>query len=241
VATELYVDMPRRIGNLGYDPEGLLVQFRGQPGAAFYDVPYATIRHGNDEASFVAAQRFAALAGEAGSFGVIALGGNQSFRLAASQGIIAVNLGASTQGRPDTRPECIILPDGTAEHRIISGGDPFLGSYAHRFALVFPASEDASAQTTGRSMTPQAEVALAARRLRTCVPLIRVQPGGGDWPAERTLLAISPDTVHVTAFRATKHGTEIVVNDLSGEPSMASVAGATPGSASLPPYGIATL
>ena len=31
----------------------------------------------------------------------------------------------------------VIYPDGTAERLITSGGDPFLGSYSHRFALVF--------------------------------------------------------------------------------------------------------
>jgi hypothetical protein len=87
-------------------------------------------------------------------------------------------------------------------------------------------------------MTPQAEVALAVRRLRTCVPLVRVEPGGGDWPAERSLLAISPDTAHVTAFQTTG---DIVVNNVSGEASTVSVAGAEPGSVLLPPYGIATL
>ena len=51
-------------------------------------------------------------------------------------------------------------PDGTAEHRITSGGDPFLGTYVNRFALV----------TGDRTVLP-----LAARRLRTAVPLISGQ------------------------------------------------------------------
>lgn len=198
IAAEVHVDMPRRIGNLKYHPEGLLLQFKGQPGRVLYDIPYATIRHGNDEPSFVAAQRFVAM--ESGSpFGLIALGGNQSFKVIGTEGVLAANLGASTQGRPDTRPECNIRPDGTGEHKITSGGDPFLGTYVHRFALVFAGAE---------------ETALAARRLRTAVPLFRVEPGKGAWPAEKGLLALEPATAHVTAFRA--EACEVVVNDLSG-------------------------
>jgi len=223
VMAEVHVDMPRRIGNLKYDPEGLLLQFRGRPGEVFYDIPYATIRHPNTEPSFVAAQRLVAMASPECPFGLIALGGNQSFKVVGQDGTIAANLGASTQGRPDTRPECRIRADGTGEHRISSAGDPFLRSYTHRFALVF---------------TDPAETAIIARSLRTAVPLVRVQPGGGDWPTEQTLLPIAPDTAYVTAFRTTGEGRQVVVNDISGQASRASCGGA---SADVVPYGVVTL
>jgi hypothetical protein len=222
VTAEVHVDMPRRIGNLGFDPEGLVLIFQAQPGAVHYDIPYATIRHPNDDASYIAAQRFAALEGRV-SFGLIALGGNQSFKVDAGAGILAANLGTSTEGRPDTRPQCVMYEDGTAEHLITTKGDPFLGSYVHPFALVFG--------------EPPA-VALAARRLRTAVPLVRVEPGGGDWPAVRSLLEVAPETAHVTAFRADPEGLEIVVNDVSGEPTTVTVEGQT---VELVPYGVATV
>ncbi|MGO8676742.1 MAG: hypothetical protein ACLQVX_12825 [Limisphaerales bacterium] len=72
LTAEVHVDMPRRIGNGHYDPNGLLLEFRGQPGRGFYDVPYATIEHTRPEPSFVAAQRFAALAAGPASFTVVA-------------------------------------------------------------------------------------------------------------------------------------------------------------------------
>jgi len=109
----------------------------------------------------------------------------------------------SAEGRPDTQPQCVIRPDGTAEHRITSGGDPFLGSYVHPFALVFG---------------DRSRMAREARRLRTIVPLVRVTPGGGDWPAEQSLLTVTPHTAHVTAFRVAGDGLHVVVNDVSCQP-----------------------
>jgi hypothetical protein len=49
---------------------------------------------------------------------------------------------------------------------------------------------------------------------------------------------VQPEMAHVTAFRVTAEGGEVVVNDLSGQPGKASCAGA---SAELGPYGAATL
>ncbi len=222
VTAEVHVDMPRRIGKLHYDPEGLILCFQGAPGSVFYDVPYATIEHPNHERSFAAVQRFAALQSPA-PFGVVCLGGNQSFLVAGHEGILGANLGASTQGRPDTRPQCLIREDGTGEHRITSGGDPFLGGYTHRFAVV------AGGPT---------EVALAARRLRIPAPVFRVAPGGGTWPAERSLLEIGPETAHVTAFRRTPAGGEVSVNDVSGAPTRVC---SRSDEATLPAYGFANL
>jgi len=223
VVAEAFIDMPRRIGRGRYDPEGVMLQFKGRPGSVFYDVPYATIQHENDCPSFVAAQRFVCLEGEETSFGLIALGGNQSFQVVGKEGIVAANLGASTQGRPDTRPECIILPDGTAEHRITSGGDPMLGSYEHRFALLFG---------------DHTKVAPLAHELRTPVWLVPVRPGTGEWPGQKSLLSIEPDTARATAFRTTPEGCQIVVNELVGKESRASCEGA---SVNLGPYGVNTL
>jgi hypothetical protein len=254
LAAEVYVDMPRRIGRVRYDaeghplpfeaqgadeshqqvtwrfdPDGLRLALRGQAGRAYYDIPYSTIQQPNERASFVAAQRFVALESEALSFGLVSLGGNQSFELAAEEGLIAAAMGASTQGRPDTRPECVIRPDGTAEHHITSCGDPFMGRYGHRFALIFG----------GRD-----ELALAARRLRTAVHLARVQPGGGSWPAQGSLLTIAPETAYVTAFRVSPEGCQLVVNDLSGqagEVAWRAPAGRTAQRTPLAAYGVATL
>ena len=164
VLASVYVDLPRRIGNFGYDPNGLRLEFHGQPGRASYDVPYATIEHGNGDPSFVAVQRFAALDSGKTSFAVVALGGNQSFQIAAKAGILAPNLGVSLQGRADTRPQCIIRPDGYGEHKITSGGDPMLGTYEHRFAIVFDRPAGA---------------AVSAHALRTPVPLVHIEPGNG--------------------------------------------------------------
>lgn len=223
IAAEVYVDAPRRIGKIRFDPAGVLLAFQGQPGAAFYDIPYAIVQHPYDTPSFVAAQRFAAIEGRGASFGLVALGGNQSFQVVGQEGIVAAALGASKQARPGRRPECNIRPDGTAQHVVIPDADALLDRYDHRFALVF-------ADHTG--------VALAARRLRTGVPLLAVSPTGAEWPAERSLLTVSPDTVHVTAFRVTREGPEIVVNDVSGQPSTASCNGA---SANIVAYGVAKL
>jgi hypothetical protein len=98
-----------------------------------------------------------------------------------------------------------------------------MGSYEHRFALTFG---------------DRAQAALLARWLRTAVPLIRVCPDGGDWPAERSLLNVTPATAHVTAFRTGRKGCEIVVNDLSGRPGKVSC---NRRSARLVPYGVATI
>jgi hypothetical protein len=216
VTAEIHVDLPRRIGHLGYDPAGLLLAFRGRPGQVKYDIPYATITHPNQARSFVAAQRFVALESEA-SFGLISLGGNQAFAVGGAEGLLAASLGASTQGRPDTRPECIVRPDGTGEHLITSGGDPFMGAYQHRFALVGGTAAD---------------VALAARRLRAPAPVNRVTPGGGDWPAAGSLLAIAPETVHVTAFRRET----VVLNEIAGAAARVSCEGQ---SLELGPFGVA--
>lgn len=208
ITAELHVDLPRRIGSLGYDPEGLLLEFRGMPGQVCYDVPYATIQHPNPDPSFIAVQRFAAIdSGDKSSFGVIAVGGNQSFKVAGRDGVLSVNLGASTQGRPDTRPECEIHADGTADHKVASKGDPFFGTYRHILALLY---------------ADRTELALAARRLRAAVPVFRIEPGNGDWPAEQSLIRIEPETAFVTAFRAGKSGCELVVNDISGTATQAS-------------------
>ena len=222
VTAEVHVDMPRRIGRLGYDPEGLTLTFQGQPGSVHYDIPYATIARPSPERSFVAVQRFAALDSPA-PFGIVCLGGNQSFLVAGEEGILGASLGTSTQGRPDTRPECILREDGTAEHRITSGGDPFLGTYHHRFALLF---------------ARPAEIALAARRLRTPSPLFRVTPGGGPWPSTQSLLSIEPETAHVTAFRRTSSGCEIGLNDISGQSGSVSCEGQD---VELGPYGFAVV
>jgi hypothetical protein len=223
ILAQVHVDMPRRIGNLEYDPHGLLLEFRGRPGRAFYDVPYATIEHTNPELSFVAAQRFVAMDSEATSFALVAIDGNQSFQLGAKEGLLAANLGASLQGRADKRPECIIRPNGYAEHHITSGGDPLLGSYDHRFAVVFQRPEAA---------------AVTAQNLRTTTPLFHVEPGNGDWPTQQTLLPIEGKNVRITAFRATRDGCCIAVNNLSGAPSSVQYQGK---SITLPGFGIATV
>ena len=216
--------MPRRLGRLGRDGDGLLIAFRGEPGKVSYDIPYGVVRHANPEPSFVAVQRFAALEGGKICFGVVALGGNQSFKVAAREGVLAANLGGSPMGRPDTRPECILRPDGTAEHRIQSGGDPLWGSYESRFALVFGGPAD---------------VALAARRLRTPAPVFPVALAPrGDGPCARGLLSVSPEAVAVTAFRVTGDACEVVVNNLSDRTTRAHV---EESETDLPAYGVATV
>jgi hypothetical protein len=204
VTASVQVDMPRRIGKLKYDPEGLLLEFRGWSGRARYDVPYATIEHTNPEPSFVAAQRFVSIDSDDAAFAVVALGGNQSFRVAPRAGIVAASLGASIQGRADTRPECRILPSGYAQHLISSGGDPFFGAYEHSFALL---------------VCPPAAVAAAADRLRTGVPLFRVRPGDGDWPVQQSLIRVNGSSVRLTAFRVTDGKCTTVLNNLGSEPT----------------------
>ncbi len=223
VTASVQVDMPRRIGKLKYDPVGLLLEFRGWPGRARYDVPYATIEHTNPEPSFVAAQRFASIEDGDAALAVVALAGNQSFRVAPRAGIVAASLGASIQGRADTRPECRILPSGYAEHRISSGGDPFFGAYEHRFALL---------------LCPPAAVAAAADRLRTGVPLFRVQPGHGDWPAQQSLIRLNAPSVRLTAFRVTDGKCVTVLNNLSADPSTVRCGDE---SVTLPAFGIRTV
>jgi hypothetical protein len=204
VTANLYLDLPRRIGEGKYRPEGLLLVFKGKPGRAYYDIPYATIEHTNQERSFVAAQRFAAIEGDVGAFSLVALGGNQSFQIAAREGAIAANLGASIIGRADTRPQCIMLPNGFAKNEISSGGDPFFASYEHRFALLF---------------LPAAETALAAEELRVSVPVFRVNPGGGNWPFQKSLMELNAPTGRVTAFRVNGGAPSVVLNDISGKSS----------------------
>lgn len=224
ITAELTVDRPRRIGDsTGFNPEGLLLQFRGQPGCGIYDIPYATIAHPNDEPSFVAAQRFAGLESASGSFGVVALGGNQSFRLDARNGTIGASLGASVRGRPDLRPECRMQPDGRAKHTFVSKGDPFFGTTTYRYALVFG---------------NRTQVATAAHILRTGAPACSVPPGTGDRPTIGSFFDITPSTVRVTAFRLNRDGAEIVLNNLAAE--SATVRGDEQ-TAELPAYGIATL
>jgi hypothetical protein len=204
VTANLYLDLPRRIGEGQYKPEGLLLEFKGKPGRAYYDIPYATIEHTNPERSFVAAQRFAAIEGDAGSFSLVALGGNQSFQITAREGVLAANLGASIIGRADTRPQCIMLPNGFAKNEISSAGDPFFASYEHRFALLF---------------LPAVETALAAEELRASPPVFRVNPGGGDWPVQKSLIDLNAPTGRVTAFRVNGGTPSIVLNDISGKSS----------------------
>ena len=223
VAAEVHVDMPRRFGKLGYDPAGLLLEFRGKSGRAFYDVPYATIEHTNPKPSFVAVQRFAALDAGADSFAVVALGGNQSFRLAPEDGVLAAGLGSSVQGRADTRPECVILENGYARHTITSNGDPFLGSSEHRFALLF---------------RRPAAAAKAAHLLRTGVPVFPVSPAGGDWPEQQSLLHLDAPAARATAFRTVNGISSVVLNDLGGEPSTIRCGNE---SRSIPAFGICTM
>jgi hypothetical protein len=223
VTAEVHVDMPRRIGVGGYDPNGLLLEFRGQPGRVFYDIPYGTVEQTRREPSFVAAQRFAAMEAGSTSFAVVALGGNQSFKVAAGDGLLAASLGASIQGRPDTRPQCILRPDGYADHKITSGGDPFLGTYEHRFAFLF---------------SRPTEAALRARALRCSIPLVPVEVGGGNGPAQRSFLSVEPATAYVTAFRMDRKGPSIVLNDVSGAPSRGFCADH---SVELEPFGVATV
>ncbi len=223
VAADVYVDMPRRIGRLGYNPEGLLLEFRGRPGRVLYDVPYATIEHKNPEPSYVAAQRFAAIDAGPAAFGIVALGGDQSFRVSAREGIVAASLGASIQGRADTRPQCILLPNGYARHEIASGGDPFFGSYEHRFALLF---------------RPAAEMAIAAGQLRIAAPVFHAAPGGGNWPVQQSLIALHAPAARATAFRSGPDGCSVVINDLSGATSEIACSGDT---ATLPAFGIRTI
>ena len=66
------------------------------------------------------------------TYPLIALGGNQSFRVTAQEGSIACNLGASKQARPAVRPQSRLLPDGTAEHSFVPGPDPISGQHEHR-------------------------------------------------------------------------------------------------------------
>jgi hypothetical protein len=217
------VDMPRRIGKGKYDPAGLLLEFRGWPGRVRYDIPNATIEHANPEPSFIAAQRFASIDGGDAAFAVVALGGNQSFRIAPRDGVIAASLGASIQGRADKRPECKILPSGYADHLITSGGDPFLGGYEHRFGLV---------------LCPPAEVAAAADRLRVGVPLFRVRPGNGEWPAQQSLIALDAPSARVTAFRVNQGECRAVVNNLGETPCEVRCGGEA---LTLPAFGIREL
>ena len=223
VTAGVHVDMPRRIGKLDYHPEGLLLEFRGRPGRVLYDVPYATIEHPYPEPSFVAAQRFVAIDAAEATFGIVALDGDQSFQVSAREGAIAASLGASIQGRADTRPQCIILPDGYARHEITSGGDPFFGSYRHRFALLH---------------RPVPEIAAAAGELRTAVPLFRVMPGARDWPTEQSLFTLNAPSARITAFRPIPNGCSVVVNDLTGIRSDITFGSEK---ANLPAFGIRTV
>lgn len=223
VTASVQVDMPRRIGKGKYDPAGLLLEFRGWPGRVRYDIPYATIEHANPEPSFIAAQRFAAIDADGAAFAVVALDGNQSFRVAPRDGVVAASLGASIQGRADKRPECKILPSGYADHLITSGGDPFLGAYEHRFGLV---------------LCPPAEVAAAADRLRVGVPLFRVRPGNGEWPAQQSLIALDAPSARVTAFRVRQGECRAVVNNLAETPCAVRCGGEA---LTLPAFGIREL
>ncbi len=226
LAAEVTIDLPRTIGRRRFDPQGLVLQLRGRPGTAYYDIPYATLRHPSADPSFVAAQRFAAIDAEDAtrtSFGVISLGGNQSFQVMGREGIVGAGLGASKQARPAVRPRCVLAPDGTAQHLVTPASDPLDGDYEHRFALVFG---------------QPADVVLAAHRLRTGVPLVRVEPGNGAWPAAQSLFAIEPDTARVTAFRAGPPGIEIAFNDLVGQAGPVSCQGRT---AELGAYSLATV
>jgi hypothetical protein len=204
VTANLYLDLPRRLGEGRYQPEGVMLEFHGKPGRVYYDIPYATIEHTNPERSFIAVQRFAAIESDASAFSLVALGGNQSFQVAARDGLLAANLGASITGRADTRPQCIILPDGFAKNEISSGGDPFYGSYEHRFALLF---------------RPAFETALAAEELRASAPVFRVNPGGGDWPIQKSLIDLDAPSGKVTAFRVDGGTPSIALNDVSGKSS----------------------
>ena len=224
IVAEEHVDMPRRLGRLGRDGEGLLIRFRGEPGEVEYDIPYGVVRHANPEPSFVTVQRFVALTSAGAGFGVVPLGGNQSFKVEAREGAVSANLGGSPTGRPDTRPECILRPDGTAEHRIESGGDPLWGSYESRFALAFGGRDS---------------IALTARRLRAPAPVFAIAPEpSGDEPRARSLLSISPAEIAVTAFRATGDTGEVVLNNLADRMTRVRVEETE---VDLPPYGVATV
>ena len=63
-------------------------------------------------------------------------------------------------------------------------------------------------------------------------------PDGGDWPAEKSLITVQPDTAHVTAFRVTPEAVEVVANDISGSGGAVSC---NDKPANLAPYGVATL
>jgi len=220
ITAEVSVDQPRRIGNLGtYNPEGLLLQFKGQPGRGVYDIPYATVTHPTPAPSFIAAQRFVGLESTTTPFGLIALGGDQSFKVDAADGTIAASLGASIKGRPDLRPECRMLPDGTAEHKLVSGGDQFFGTQTHRFALAFG---------------DRTKLATAAHQLRTGTPVVHVAPGTGSRPLTGSLFDITPKTVRATAFRTNQEGIAIVLNNLAPETTGAQCNGHT---TELPAYG----
>ena len=83
-----------------------------------------------------------------------------------------------------------------------------------------------------------AEAALPARALRCAVPLVRVEVGGGSWPAQRALLEVEPATAYVTAFRTDREGHSVVLNDVSGAPSSGRCAGRP---IALPPFGVTTV
>ncbi|MCL6431167.1 MAG: hypothetical protein K6V36_09960 [Anaerolineae bacterium] len=226
LAADLFFDAPRTVGRRRFDPEGVVLQLTGRPGSAYYDIPFATIRHCGMEPAFVAVQRFAALLPDdpdGPAFGLIALSGNQSFKVAGRAGIIGVGLGASKQARPAVRPACVLAGDGTAQHTVVPAPDPLCGESRHRFAVVFGSP---------------VQVALAAYKLRTGVPLVRVEPGRGDWPGEQSLFTIAPDTARVIAFRTAREGVEVALNDLSGQAAVVSCQGR---SVHMAAYGLATV
>ncbi len=226
LTADLFFDMPRTIGRRRFDPEGVVLQLTGRPGTVYYDIPFATIRHAGVEPAFVAVQRFAALLAndpDGPSFGLIALSGNQSYKVAGGAGTISVGLGASKQARPAIRPACVVAADGTAQHTVVAAPDPLYGASQHRFAVVFGCP---------------AQVALAAYKLRTGIPVVHVEPGHGNWPGEQSLFTILPDTVRVIAFRTGQKGVEIAVNDLSGRPTVVSCQGH---SVEMGAYGLVTV
>ncbi len=79
---------------------------------------------------------------------------------------------------------------------------------------------------------------MRARALRRPVTLVRIEPNGGAWPAQRSLLPLEWPTADVTAFRSDRTGHSLVLNDLSGSPSHGRYAGRD---IDLPPFGVRSL
>ena len=193
-----------------FDPRGLTVQVKtGKPGQLFYDIPFGMSSHPVTGTSYFCALSTAILQySDKGGWMMTAGAGEQGFYTIPEEGEFGLHIGASTTSGPVRNMGMTFVDNTHVEADLDWYGEPFHGSYKHRFML-YPYEgtwEDSGLPEISKSYTQN-------------VYIREISPNAaGALSPQQSLLTVSRPGIEVTTMNCSeKEGTTVRLNNKSGK------------------------